>query len=95
LYLIQAPITMGVIIKGDFVPNQALAMSIARGDAFSMMELSKDVALNYLRGDTDLGVDIPKGWFMVGYEGFALGFVKGIGNRINNYYPKEWRIRMR
>jgi hypothetical protein len=23
-----------------------------------------------------------------------LGFVKNLGNRANNYFPKEWRIRM-
>jgi NOL1/NOP2/fmu family ribosome biogenesis protein len=32
---------------------------------------------------------------MVTYEGLPLGWIKNIGNRINNYYPKDWRIRMK
>jgi NOL1/NOP2/fmu family ribosome biogenesis protein len=27
------------------------------------------------------------------YQGIPLGFVKNIGNRANNLYPQEWRIR--
>jgi hypothetical protein len=26
--------------------------------------------------------------------GVNLGFVNNIGNRVNNYFPVEWRIRM-
>ena len=29
----------------------------------------------------------------VTYKGAPLGFVKNIGNRANNLYPAEWRIR--
>jgi hypothetical protein len=35
---------------------------------------------------------IKKSWFLVQYKGVAIGFAKNLGNRINNYYPKEWRI---
>jgi hypothetical protein len=27
------------------------------------------------------------------YKQIPLGFVKNIGNRANNLYPQEWRIR--
>ena len=27
------------------------------------------------------------------YEGVPLGFAKNVGNRQNNLYPNEWRIR--
>lgn len=27
------------------------------------------------------------------YNNVPLGFVKNIGNRANNLYPQEWRIR--
>mgnify|MGYP000912680155 CR=1 FL=1 len=29
----------------------------------------------------------------VRYQGLPLGFVKNLGNRANNLYPQEWRIR--
>jgi NOL1/NOP2/fmu family ribosome biogenesis protein len=35
---------------------------------------------------------IAKGWYLVTFEGFALGWLKNIGNRINNYYPSNDRI---
>ena len=27
------------------------------------------------------------------YRGTVIGFVKNLGNRANNLYPKEWRIK--
>jgi NOL1/NOP2/fmu family ribosome biogenesis protein len=35
-----------------------------------------------------------KGWYMVTYNGLGLGWLKALGNRSNNYLPKNWRIRM-
>ncbi|MBO8459027.1 MAG: rRNA cytosine-C5-methyltransferase, partial [Bacteroidetes bacterium] len=37
--------------------------------------------------------DAPRGYILIRYKGKALGFVKNIGNRANNLYPQEWRIR--
>jgi hypothetical protein len=31
---------------------------------------------------------------IVTYQNVPLGFIKNLGNRANNYFPKEWRIRM-
>ncbi|WP_462243937.1 methyltransferase RsmF C-terminal domain-like protein [Ferruginibacter sp.] len=33
-----------------------------------------------------------KGWALISYRQLSLGWVKILSNRINNYYPKEWRI---
>jgi NOL1/NOP2/fmu family ribosome biogenesis protein len=33
-----------------------------------------------------------KGWVIAHYKGFNLGWIKVLDNRVNNYYPKEWRI---
>ena len=30
---------------------------------------------------------------LITYKGHPLGFVKNVGNRANNLYPQEWRIR--
>jgi NOL1/NOP2/fmu family ribosome biogenesis protein len=30
---------------------------------------------------------------LIKYNGKAIGWVKNLGNRANNLYPKEWRIK--
>jgi 16S rRNA C967 or C1407 C5-methylase (RsmB/RsmF family)/NOL1/NOP2/fmu family ribosome biogenesis protein len=79
----------------DFVPYHELALSAGlRKDAFCTTELDYNRAVAYLRRDSFILPDAPKGWQIVTYKGVNLGFVNNLGNRINNYYPVEWRIRM-
>jgi NOL1/NOP2/fmu family ribosome biogenesis protein len=40
-----------------------------------------------------LDIDVPRGYVLLTYKDAPLGFVKNIGNRANNLYPQEWRIR--
>ena len=40
-----------------------------------------------------LDASVPKGHVLLTYRGVPLGFGKNIGNRVNNLYPNEWRIR--
>jgi NOL1/NOP2/fmu family ribosome biogenesis protein len=48
--------------------------------------------LQYLRRQ-EVKIDTQhRGWLLVKYQGVNLGWVKALGSRINNYYPKEWRI---
>ena len=56
-------------------------------------EVDLPTALQYLRKE-DIRFDAPRGaWVLIMYQGIALGWVKEAGNRLNNYYPKEWRIK--
>ena len=58
------------------------------------IEIARPQALSYLRREAiTLPPDTPRGIVMLTYEGNALGLAKNIGNRANNLYPKEWRIR--
>ena len=66
------------------------------GDDCPYVNLSKEDALNYLRGlSLTLPPDTPTGLLKVGYDGYSLGMMKNIGVRANNLYPKEWRIKKR
>lgn len=56
------------------------------------VELSYQEALQYLRHEA-VRVDAPRGMVTLTYKGHVLGTGKGVGNRINNLYPQEWRIR--
>ena len=63
-------------------------------DATSHVELSYSEALRYLRGEAlVLPADTPRGIVDVTYRDITLGPVKNIGNRANNLYPKNWRIK--
>ncbi|MBO5818715.1 MAG: hypothetical protein J6R21_03345, partial [Bacteroidales bacterium] len=40
-----------------------------------------------------LDANVPRGYAILQYEGQNLGWIKNLGNRANNLYPNEWRIR--
>jgi hypothetical protein len=50
-------------------------------------------AIAYLRGQAIHLADVPLGIVLLTYKNEPIGFVKNIGNRANNLYPNEWRIR--
>jgi len=57
-------------------------------------DLSYPQAIAYLRHEAlVLPPDTPRGLMEVCFMGHPLGLVKNIGNRANNLYPKEWRIK--
>lgn len=71
----------------------ALSTQFPRG-RFPEATLDLDTALRYLRHEAiQLPAETPRGFVVVTYEGHPLGLVKNIGNRANNLYPAEWRIR--
>lgn len=80
-----------------FTPAAELPLSVAfKQGSMAELVLSKEQALKYLHGDADLQISegMEDGWCVVSYGGLRLGLVKKIGARLNNYYPKEWRIKM-
>ncbi len=63
-------------------------------ERFARAEISYEQAIAYLRKESIvLSPDIPLGYTLLMYHSVPLGFVKNIGNRANNLYPQEWRIR--
>ena len=95
-----APLLIGGIEiaeeKGKkLVPQHALAMSIsASNSAFPRVEISSELALAYLHREAiTLPLEAPRGYVVLTYRGIALGFANNLGNRANNLYPNEWRLR--
>jgi 16S rRNA C967 or C1407 C5-methylase (RsmB/RsmF family) len=83
------------LFKGkDFIPAQDLAMSTAIAPLLPAVELDRDTSLHFLKKENIVLPDAPKGWLLARYQGLNLGWMKNLGNRVNNYLPKEWRIRM-
>jgi NOL1/NOP2/fmu family ribosome biogenesis protein len=80
-------------IKQQLLPLHPLSMSIAFNDAnYGKINLSLPEAIQYLRKEAISG-NGQNGWNTVCYNSMSLGFAKQSANRINNYYPVEWRIR--
>lgn len=79
----------------DWIPNHALAVShVLASDAFPREEISYEQVIAYLRKEAvTLSDAAPRGVVLLTYKSIPFGFVKNIGNRANNLYPQEWRIR--
>lgn len=77
------------------MPCHHLALSsLLCREAFATEEVDYDRAIAYLRKEAVVLSDAaPRGYVLLTFAGFPLGFVKNVGNRANNLYPQEWRIR--
>ena len=95
LYSLIPGIEVAVRKGHDWVPAHALAMSDALNtEAFNKVEITRKQALEYLHCDALRLEDAPRGIVLLTYKGIPLGFAKNLGNRANNMYPQEWRIRI-
>lgn len=95
LHVIHAGVELGVNKGRDLIPSASLALSIRlKEDAFPKVNLDEANAISYLRREAILLDNAqPKGFTLASYKDKPLGFLKNIGNRANNLYPQEWRIR--
>lgn len=77
----------------DLIPDPALALSQIVHPDFPSTELDRKNALLYLKKEAPR-LSAPTGWHLVSFQNLNLGWIKVLKGRVNNYYPKEWRIRM-
>ncbi len=88
-------IELGKYNKEQFIPNHEWALSILPKRGYELLDLKLENALCYLRKEDFQYSGLPQGWILVTYKKHPLGWIKNLGNRMNNYYPKEWRVRMK
>ena len=95
LRVLHYGISMSELKGRDWSPMHALSMStFLNREKFASEELDYEQAISYLRREAvTLANDVPRGYVLLTYRKAVLGFVKNIGNRANNMYPQEWRIR--
>jgi NOL1/NOP2/fmu family ribosome biogenesis protein/23S rRNA U2552 (ribose-2'-O)-methylase RlmE/FtsJ len=92
LYIKKAGVKLGTIIRNELIPSHELAVSNIINAAVSTLEADNDTALQYLR-KADVSIESEsRGWVLLTYQQLPLGWIKIMPGRINNYYPKEWRI---
>ena len=94
LNVLHCGVPVAELKNNKLQPLHPLAMSrhLNRG-AFNVVELEREQALSYLHREALSLPGAPAGHLLLAYKGVALGFVKNVGNRANNMYPAEWRIR--
>ncbi|WP_372774321.1 hypothetical protein [Mangrovibacterium sp.] len=93
--LVKAGTHFATLKKNDLLPEHELALSIdLNNKAFQHLELASNDALSFLARDNFQLQLSGNNWQLATFNQLPLGFLKNLGNRFNNYYPKEWRLRM-
>ncbi len=95
LHLIHAGVGLGTPKGKNIVPATSLALSTACcPTAFPQVAIDWQQAMRYLRKEAiTLPAEAPHGLVLLTYRGLALGFCKNLGNRANNLFPQEWKIK--
>lgn len=77
------------------IPDHTLALSFSANKSdYPNVEVDYQTAIAYLRHEAIvLSSDAPRGIVLLTYKGYPIGFAKNLGNRANNLYPQEWRIK--
>jgi NOL1/NOP2/fmu family ribosome biogenesis protein len=93
LTVIYSGVEMGQIFKGKLKPEWSLSQSVwYNRDVVPAVDVDLETALDYLRkGDVETTL-FTEGINLVCSVGYALGFVKRIGARVNNGYPNSLKI---
>jgi 16S rRNA C967 or C1407 C5-methylase (RsmB/RsmF family)/NOL1/NOP2/fmu family ribosome biogenesis protein len=94
LNLRKAGVHAGSMAHGKFIPEHELAVSYMLNRGLPRIDVNREQALAYLRKKAFEPESVEKGWFFISYLGLPLGWIKHLGNRVNNYYPAAWRILM-
>ena len=93
LSVVYSGVAMGQIFKGKLKPEHPLALFVGcNGVVIPTVEVSLEDALDYLRRQDIAALQFEEGVNRVAYGGVAIGFIKRIGARCNNMYPKDLRI---
>jgi 16S rRNA C967 or C1407 C5-methylase (RsmB/RsmF family)/NOL1/NOP2/fmu family ribosome biogenesis protein len=94
LKIMKFGVAIGSSARKGLLPSEELALSPSvRSSSLPAVSVEKHQALSYLKGET-FSLDGSDGWNLIMFNKEPLGWIKKIGHRFNNLYPKEWRIRM-
>jgi len=85
--------TLGEVSRKGLMPGEELALDPFILNYAQRLDVDRQQALKYLHGDT-FALAGTQGYQLITYLDEPLGWIKHLGNRFNNLYPKDWRIRM-
>lgn len=98
LKVLRAGLCLGSFEKNRFEPSHALALAFGPNIFSNVAKVTENGAYQYQRGMTlteDMlfeGCTVEKGWCVVEYSGYCLGWGKMAGGVIKNHYPKGLRV---
>jgi 16S rRNA C967 or C1407 C5-methylase (RsmB/RsmF family)/NOL1/NOP2/fmu family ribosome biogenesis protein len=94
--VIKAGTKIFTVKNNNYVPSHDLALSSQFiKNTFPHEEINLTNATRYLSRNNFMLNCSSKGWNIVSYKGVCIGFVNDIGRRVNNYFPVDWRIKMK
>ena len=78
----------------EFSLNKDAALKFLIREELLPDELQKNVGTVFDKDEDQAQKEIQgfQGWSLACYKSHPLGWMKVLTNRVNNYYPKEWRI---
>jgi NOL1/NOP2/fmu family ribosome biogenesis protein len=94
LRVLRPGLHLGTLKKNRFEPSHALALFLKKEDVNISVELydgSDNNAMSYLNGQTINVDNAKKGWTLMTYKGYSIGWGKQAGGIIKNHYPKGLR----
>lgn len=95
LHILSAGVRVGQYKGKNLIPDSTLAFSESIDkEQFVTHELGLEQAIRFLQKEAlTLPSDIPNGFVLLTFKQTPIGFVKQIGNRANNLFPAEWKIK--
>lgn len=95
LPVVSAGCKIGEFKHQKFIPDHELALaSVLDQNSVSAIDTELTEALGFLRCETPPLEAPTRGFQLIRYQCVALGWINHLGNRYNNLYPANWRIRM-
>lgn len=89
----RAGLQIGTIKKNRMEPSHALALSLnkAEMDNRHLLNITKEEAERYIQGEGISCDPNLRGWVLLCYEDYTVGFGKAVNGMIKNHYPKGLR----
>ena len=96
LKCMHSGLLLGELKGTDFIPSASMALSKKLDrESVETVEVDYRTAISFLKKEAIVLPDSSRGYILICFNRQALGWVKNLGNRTNNLYPNEWRIRMK
>lgn len=92
LKVVRPGLHVGMVKKNRIEPAHALSHGLTPKQWKKTLEVTEKQAVSFLMGETIEAEGLEKGWYLICFQGFPLGFGKYSGGIMKNHYPKGLRI---
>jgi 16S rRNA C967 or C1407 C5-methylase (RsmB/RsmF family)/NOL1/NOP2/fmu family ribosome biogenesis protein len=95
IYCFSIGTEIGELKEKRFAPSEYLPFAqFLIKDEFPRVELDQSNALKYLAKNPVMHQSNERGYVLLTFKSIPIGFGKFAGNRINNLFPAEWKLRI-